>query len=426
MYPGDQTGDWQPSSSTLASTGKDTVPVSLTLSGPFPQLFLGRYQVWHLLGRGGMASVYYAIDTGLQRPVALKIPHAHWASDPTYRQQFLHEAQAMAQLEHPNICRVFDCGLAGDLPWLTMQYIHGNPLSKYRPTGKRWLEPGEASELVRVLALALAHAHQKGIIHRDLKPANVLLTAEREPILTDFGLALRLDQADAIVPEPGEVVGTPLYLAPEQLRTRDVPLGRGCDIYVLGVILFELLTGRLPFPGPDWPTLVKQILNDPPPRPSTLRPGLPPTLDAICLQALAKNVEERFTTMDDFAKTLAEALVPAFLLPVEEDPTPPCPRVAPTAFRFAFVSYQDRPPAELRERLYLDVGNDLRPGVLDHHHLVTLSGSTTRFVFNRPDLVAAVVAPDRPPDQPHQRGQYAAHQRIERDQLADGQLVGEN
>src|SRR5262245_20451525 len=208
--------------------------------GPFPQSF-GRYTIEAFLGRGGMGSVYRARDTVLDRQVALKIPRAEYVSDPQLAPLFQHEARAGASLTHETICRILDFGTIDDTPYLSMGYILGDRL----PTGEPW-EPAAAIRMVRTLALALAVAHGQAVIHRDLKPGNILVTPEGEPVIMDFGLALCLNRADAQVPRPGEVYGTLRYMPPEQAQPGEEPIGSASDVYSLGVILYELLTGRVP------------------------------------------------------------------------------------------------------------------------------------------------------------------------------------
>jgi hypothetical protein len=344
-----------------------------------------------------MADVYLAHDSVLDIEVALKVPRPAYASRPYFREQFLHEARALARLDHPSICGIYDYGCVGEVPYLSMQRIHGDPLADYRPSGPSWLEPGDALSLCHTLALALALAHGQGVIHRDLKPGNVLVKPDGQPILTDFGLALRLDRADALLPGPEDVVGTLAYMAPEQVDVRIAPLGPGCDIHALGVIFYKLLTGQRPFPSHDRRELTEQILTATPVPPSQLRPGLPAELDRVCLRALAKRARDRFVSMEEFAEALAHCL--AGLSAGAHGPAAGAtrPLVSRDAFRFTFAGYGTAAPpaASFRDRIYLDVGNDLRAGVLDHHHLVMSTASTTRLVLNRPDLLDAIVAPRR-------------------------------
>lgn len=259
----------------------------------------GRYRLLRELGRGGMGTVYLAEDSQLERRVALKVPRIS-ADDPAALRRFYREARAAALLSHPNLCPVYDVGDVGGVPYLTMPFLDGTPLCDH--TGSV-MDPMEAAKLVRRLALALAEAHRHGIIHRDLKPGNVMVTSRGEPVVMDFGLARRTQQDEARLTQSGTVVGTPAYMPPEQVEATGAPLGPACDIYSLGVILYELLTGRLPFQGTSMQVMC-QILRDDPPPPSLLRPGLDPRLEAICRKAMAKVPNQRYASMSDLAAAL--------------------------------------------------------------------------------------------------------------------------
>jgi tetratricopeptide (TPR) repeat protein len=284
------------SSSSMARRGP-------RLTGSLPRSF-GRYRIEGVLGQGAMGVVYRAHDPVLERPVALKVPHRDAG------ERFLQEARAAAVLHHGNICPVYEAGVIDGVPYLTMALIEGDPLTKaFRPP----LPQRQAVELVRRLALALGEAHAHGVIHRDLKPANILVDARREPIITDFGLARRILAGEARLTQPGVVLGSPAYLPPEQMAGDAAVHGPKGDIYSLGVILYELLTARLPFEGPAAVVLGQVLYVDPPP-PASHRPDLDPALQAICLHALAKAPERRFESMNAFAETLAswlEARTPA-------------------------------------------------------------------------------------------------------------------
>jgi class 3 adenylate cyclase len=264
---------------------------------------VGRYRVVRLLGRGGMGSVYLAHDSLLDRDIALKIPHFGSAGG-EMMDRFLREARAAGRLQHPNICTVHEVGEADGVHYLSMAYVEGEPLS----TRTRWYAtrpPAEAAALVRTLALALEEAHAQGVIHRDLKPANVMINRRGEPVVMDFGLAREVNNASNT--QAGVVMGTPAYMSPEQARGDAAAVGPGCDIYSLGIVLYELLVGRVPFGGPTVEVLA-QHLRDEPPRPSSLRRGLDPHIEAICLKALAKEPSQRFLRMADFAQSLSEYL----------------------------------------------------------------------------------------------------------------------
>jgi serine/threonine protein kinase/class 3 adenylate cyclase len=265
---------------------------------------VGRYRLLRLLGRGGMGSVYLAHDPHLDRDIALKIPH-FGAEQGETMERFLREARAAGRLQHPNICTVHEVGEADGVHYLCMAYIEGEPLSM-RTKDYAARPAGEAAALVRTLALALEEAHAQGVIHRDLKPSNIMMNRRGEPVVMDFGLAREVNNAVAQT-QAGVVMGTPAYMSPEQARGDAAAVGPGCDIYSLGVVLFELLVGQVPFHGHALDVLA-QHLRDEPPRPSSLRPGLDAHIEAICLKALAKQPSQRFLRMADFAQGLSEYL----------------------------------------------------------------------------------------------------------------------
>ena len=275
----------------------------------------GRYRVLELLGQGAMGTVYLVRDTQLHRQVALKVPHvrpgdADGKPDQRVLGRFYREAHAAAILRHPNLCPVYDVGQIDGIPYLTMAYIRGRPLSRYidrtRPLSPRWV-----AVLVRKLALALQAAHDKGVIHRDMKPSNVMISAGRQPMIMDFGLAWRLDRGDTDerLTRLGLVLGTPAYMSPEQLSGRVEEIGPRCDVYSLGVIFYELLTGRCPFEGPEAVVLGKVLFVEPE-RPTSHRPDLDPRLEAICLKAMAKRDDERYASMSELAAALGVYLPP--------------------------------------------------------------------------------------------------------------------
>ena len=279
----------------------------------------GRYRILKPLGACGMGAVYLAHDGELKRDVALKVPHLIGADDPKARERFVREARAAAVLAHPNICPIHDVGEFNGRPYLTMRYVAGKPLSALVKEGQP-LPPRPAAALIRKVAEAMQYAHAKGVVHRDLKPANIMMEAAREPgrwdpVVIDFGIAMRTDTADARLTPNGHVVGTPAYMAPEQAAGRAPVTGAAADVYSLGAVFYQLLTGRPPFRG-TFLEVLYDIANREPPRPSAVSPGVDPRLEAICLRAMAKRPEDRFASMGDLARALAGYQVRP---PVESD-----------------------------------------------------------------------------------------------------------
>ncbi|MBW3541817.1 MAG: serine/threonine protein kinase, partial [Planctomycetes bacterium] len=274
----------------------------MSLSAPsLPEQF-GRYRILQPLGCGGMGAVYLAHDANLDREVALKVPHlSEW--DDEARARFVREARTAATIRHPNICPIFDIGEHDGVHYLTMAYIPGRPLSGYLKNGKP-LPARKAALLVRKIALALQAAHAHGIVHRDLKPSNVMIDEGGEPIVMDFGLARKTSPGDSRLTQSGAILGTPAYMSPEQLAGDPELIGPASDIYSLGVVLYELLTGRLPFEG-TVVAVLSQIQNNEPEPPSSHRPGIDPELEAICLKAMSKDMSRRFPSMQALADLLA-------------------------------------------------------------------------------------------------------------------------
>jgi serine/threonine protein kinase/WD40 repeat protein len=308
------------SDTDLARQTSVTDPTPAPKPPELPERF-GRYRIEKCLGRGGMGAVYLAHDTQLDRRVALKVPRFSDVDNPRVLERFYREARAAATLSHPNICPVYDVGAVDGVPYLTMAYIEGKPLSAFIRRG-RPLPPAQAAAVVRKIALALQEAHAHGVIHRDLKPSNVIINTRREPVVMDFGLARRSTKREARLTQLGSILGTPAYMPPEQVTGDIDAMGPACDVYSLGVILYELLTGRLPFEG-EVVSVLLQIATDRPPPPSQHRPDLDPRLEAVCLKALAKKPEERYASMTDLARDLGEYLRPPAAAVVAPAASPP-------------------------------------------------------------------------------------------------------
>jgi serine/threonine protein kinase len=258
----------------------------------------GNYHILKRLGQGGMGSVYLAEDTRLGRKVALKL--CNRSKDHAWLERFRREARAAASLRHPNLCPVHESDVIKGVPYFTMALIEGPPLDEWAQA-RGGLSPREAALLVRKLALAMHHAHTRGVVHRDLKPSNVAV--ERgEPVIFDFGLALHGDKRVTV---DGSVLGTPAYMSPEQVMGDIEAMGPACDIYSLGAILYELLTGRPPFEGPSIAVFGK-VMSEEPKGPAQLRQGIDARLEEICLRCLAKNPAERWPDMGALAAALTE------------------------------------------------------------------------------------------------------------------------
>jgi hypothetical protein len=262
------------------------------------------YEDLEELGRGGMGVVYKAYQRRLDRVVALKMILSHGHASPADLARFLAEGQAVAQMQHPHIVQIYEVGRHQDLPFFSLEYVAGGTLRR-ELQGTPW-QPRAAAQLVETLARATHHAHQRGIIHRDLKPGNVLLTAERQPKITDFGLAKR-PAADQELTATGAILGTPRYMAPEQAEGKK-EITPAADVYALGAILYELLTGRPPFQGPTPLDTILQAASQEPVPPRQLQPRLPADLETICLKCLQKEPGRRYATADGLADDLAHFL----------------------------------------------------------------------------------------------------------------------
>jgi serine/threonine-protein kinase len=411
------------------------------LDGPFPQPFC-HFTVQEMLGEGGMAAVYRALDTRTGREVALKLPHPEMLETPAGRQRFRAEASIGLRLCHPNCCRVLEYVEAGDsnrgsaeeVPaetYLVLPLMRGGSLEQ-RLTNHGLLSPQKAAKLTLEIARALDFVHSQGIVHADLKPNNILFASgnDDEPILVDFGIAIDLADPDTPLPRPGVLEGVLLYLAPQQIdRVPGESIGPSCDLWALGVVFYQLLTGTHPFlqaqqqpppvASPPWfrgwlrrwfggsepaakttipaapphPVieLLTSILTQEPPPPSRLRAGLPPALDAICRLALAKKVPQRYASAAEMAHDLEAFLEQGR----SEHATSTRPLVAAESIAIDFAPYATRAPDSLHDTLYLDIGGDLRPGVIDHHHLYYYPGSAARLLVHRLALVDDSVRRDR-------------------------------
>ncbi|HEX8051236.1 MAG TPA: PASTA domain-containing protein [Solirubrobacterales bacterium] len=259
-----------------------------------------RYRVLRRLGSGGMADVWLAEDTHLQRQVALKVLHARYLQDPQFVERFQREAEHAAGLQHPNIVAVFDRGSDGDVNYIAMRYVQGPTLKELIERG---LTPDQAAALVRQVLEGARFAHRNGIVHRDLKPQNVIVDEEGKAVVTDFGIA-RAGVSE--ITQTGSVMGTPQYLSPEQAQGFEVtPVS---DLYSIGVILYEALSGRVPFEGESAVAVAMKQVSEVPQRPSSINPQVWPALDAVVMRALEKEPGQRFQSADAFIAALDQAM----------------------------------------------------------------------------------------------------------------------
>jgi serine/threonine-protein kinase len=286
------------------------------------QISVPGYEIVGELGRGGMGVVYKARQIGLNRLVALKMVLAGAHAGGEQLARFRIEAEAVARLQHPNIVQVYEIGESDGLPYFSLEFVGGGCLTDKihrRPQPAR-----EAADLIETLARAMQYAHERGIVHRDLKPANVLLTADGMPKITDFGLAKRLE-GDASQTRTGTILGTPGYMAPEQARGETQNAGPPADVYALGAMLYELLTGRPPFEGATVAQTVLQVARDEPLPPRRLQPRVPRDLETICLKCLQKDPPRRYASAQDLADDLRRFLSDE---PIRARPVPSWERLA--------------------------------------------------------------------------------------------------
>jgi WD40 repeat protein len=259
------------------------------------------YEIEDVLGRGGMGVVYKARHLALKRTVALKMILGGGHAGPGALARFKVEAEAVARLQHPNIVQIHEVGEAGGHPYCALEFVAGGNLASH--IGGKPMPSREAAKLVEALARAMQLAHSRNVVHRDLKPANVLLTADGAPKITDFGLARQLD-SDSGETQAGAIMGTPSYMAPEQASGRASEAGPAADVYALGAILYECLTGRPPFKGSTLVDTLNQVRTQEPESPSRLNPKTPRDLETICLKCLRKEPERRYASAAELADDL--------------------------------------------------------------------------------------------------------------------------
>lgn len=267
---------------------------------PTPPSVIGKYQVEAEIGRGGFAVVYRAFDPTLKRHVAIKTPHASLIDQET-GDRFLREAQLAASLSHPHIITIYEVGDAQGMPYIAMELLNGATLHEW--LREQAQTPQEALKALVGVGAALDYAHQRGVIHRDIKPGNILVVPSRGAVLTDFGIARALEQTTH---SQSGVIGTPAYMAPEQVNGQ--PITAATDIYALGVMLYQIITGRLPFTASTPVALAAQHGIAPPPDPRQIKPALPPAVSTLLLQALAKDPAQRPASAEKLIRDLLAGL----------------------------------------------------------------------------------------------------------------------
>jgi serine/threonine-protein kinase len=285
--------------------GKQTAHVDTTTEQSLPAVAVPDYEILGVLGRGGMGVVYKAVHRPLKRLVALKMVLAGGHASPHELARFRIEAEAVARLQHPNIVQVHEVGTADGHPYQALEFIEGKSLDELLED--RTMPAREAARLMETLSRAMQLAHSRNVVHRDLKPANILLAADGTPKITDFGLARQLDSASGQT-QTGMVMGTPSYMAPEQAAGRTHEAGPAADVYALGAILYDCLTGRPPFKGNTLLDTLDQVRNKEPMPPSHWQADVPLDLETICLKCLRKEPENRYASAAELADELGRFL----------------------------------------------------------------------------------------------------------------------
>ncbi|MCP4164390.1 MAG: serine/threonine protein kinase [Chloroflexi bacterium] len=322
---------------------------------------IGKYEVRRLLGRGGMAEVYESVHPELGRRVAIKVMLPHLAETAGFEARFCREAQVVASLRHPHIVQLYDFDIVDGRAFMVMEYLDGGTLSGRLQDARLKEDPlslGEIARLLDPLGAALEYAHKQGIVHRDIKPGNILFTADDQPVLSDFGIA-RLLADTAQLTASGGIIGSPSYLSPEQAMGQ--PVSARSDIYSLGVVVYEMATGRVPFAGETPSTVLFKHVQEAPQSPASVYANVPETVADVILIALAKDPALRFDRASEFARSFRSALLGKsykaadtadadITTQVGLAPSTPHP-MEPDAFQLSSDPQQEPPPPSKNQNL---------------------------------------------------------------------------
>ncbi len=308
---------------------------------------LGQYRIVEPIGRGGMASVYKAYQPSLDRYVAIKVLPPYYAHEPGFAMRFTREAKAVAKLDHPNILPIYDFGQEGDLSYIVMKYVAAGTLKEMMGQP---MPPAQAADIISQIAAAVVKAHNQGVIHRDGYPSNVLMDRGQWALLMDFGLA-KMVAGSVQLTASGVGVGTPAYMAPEQGQGETVDAR--VDVYSLGVVLYEMLTGRVPFDAETPMAVVLKHIIEPLPMPRTVNPAIPEPVERVILKAMAKDPADRYASTGEMAAALQRAIAQAETLP--QAALPPAeailaPQATPPATEQPIAPAEEEKPAAIRTR----------------------------------------------------------------------------
>jgi serine/threonine protein kinase len=350
---------------------------------------LANFRIERLLGQGGTATVYFGQDVKLHRPVALKVLDKRYKNHPAYAKRFVNEARMMAKWRHENIIQIYYADDAQGVQYYVMEYVDGQDLSAVMESLHERGKLMPAAEVLRIgtaIASALDYAHRQGVIHRDVKPSNILLSHDGRVLLGDFGMALEVRDGSV-----GTAFGTPHYISPEQAR-RSADAVPQSDLYSLAVILYEILTGAVPFNAPSPSSIALQHISQPPPSPRTLNPQLPVSVEAVLLKALAKDPKDRYSSGAKLMMALENALPAATAM--MDIPLPPLPVGVPTVRRDdipeQFVQPKAATPAQLPPTIRVNAPVAKKRPYWIFGLIVLFAAIAGFYYFNSPTLFATL------------------------------------